>query len=256
MRDEDQILRIVNEIYQRDRKLFNFYEFVIFSNVTTEAINEFIEIFDYNDINNNIWVTLSDRLKSRKIEYEENQLKHSNRYIEKNKINKISYEHGQEMKGIIEYLTTKHGQNIEDCGIIKVTTNNFNSLNPPKNVLDFNTNNTFASSKGFQQDTWICFDFQNYEIEISNYSIKTHSGGGYAKNWVIEISDDGNNWTQIDEHKNYSELNSPYTVKTFEVHKNKFSRFCRFRHTGEYWVPNNFLRINSIEFYGQIREKL
>ena len=113
------------------------------------------------------------------------------------------------------------------------------------------------SKNGNDMYAWICFDFKNYEVEISNYSIKSYDSDSYhnPKNWVIEISNDGVNWITIDEQKNYTELKGTNVVKTFKVKANKFSRYCRFRHTGEYWGCSGYtLRFNSIEFYGHLKE--
>ena len=124
LKDEDQLLNFVNEIYKRDKKFNIMYKFVIFSNTTTKSMQNFVEIFDYNDLIINIWEVLSKRLIPNIDKDDENE---STRYIEqnnsKNKITKDSniktflYEKGQEFKGIIQHLTNKFGQNIDDCGI-------------------------------------------------------------------------------------------------------------------------------------------
>ena len=96
------------------------------------------------------------------------------------------------------------------------------------------------------QNHIICFIYHCAEIPLQtiellnfwkqkiNYSIKTGQSPGYVKNLVIEISNDGNNWTTIDEKINYSGLNGSNLVKTFEIksQNNNFSQFVSFRHTG------------------------
>lgn len=171
------------------------------------------------------------------------------------KIKIFSYEKGKEFKGIINYLTKKTGGNIHDNHTIEITSNSIS--NHPKYLLDFNKNNCYMTQSS-EKNAWICFDFKKMKIEISNYSIKSHSfdiNSTHIKNWIIEISDDGENWTKIDEHSNYDGLNGHYISKTFSVEPNEFSRFCRFRHTGEYYgYPNWCLAFNSIEFYGRLKE--
>lgn len=97
------------------------------------------------------------------------------------------------------------------------------------------------------------------KVELSNYTIKSCKNDpdhGNIKNWVIEISDDGNSWIQIDEHSHYSELNGPLITKSFKVSTKQFSRYIRFRHNGEYYGFFNrwHLGLKSIEFYGALYE--
>lgn len=170
-------------------------------------------------------------------------------------IKEFPYEEGKEFKGIINYLTKKTGGNIHDNKTIEITSNSIS--NHPKYLLDFNKSSFYMTQTSIK-NAWICFDFKRRKVEISNYSIKSHSfdiNSTHIKNWVIEISDDKKNWTKIDEHSNYDGLNGHYITKTFSVEPNQFSRYCRFYHTGEYYgYPNLCLAFNSIEFYGRLKE--
>ena len=165
----------------------------------------------------------------------------------------IPYKKGQEMDGIVCYLTNKTGGNIHDNGTIEVTSNYENSSNPPKNVVDFN-NDSYYCSSNYTSDAWICFNFKSMEIEISNYTIKSARTSGHVKNWVIEVSNDGNNWTEIHQVTNYSGLNGDNVIKTFEVQQKQKCKYCRLRHTGEYWDMNSYFRIGCIEFFGSLKQ--
>ena len=118
-----------------------------------------------------------------------------------------------------------------------------------ENLIEYNSK-WFGGDAG-SRDFWICFDFKNMEVEISDYSVQS-SSSCCIKNWVFEISDDGDKWTKINEHSNYTELNGNLITKTFEVSQKHFARFCRLRNNGEYYgCHNNYsLVLNSIEFYG------
>lgn len=123
----------------------------------------------------------------------------------------------------------------------------------PKKLLDFNSKDDYAAVYCYEYP-WICFDFKDMRIKISKYSIKSSKfseNTGHIKNWVIEISDDGKQWNEIDKHSNYSGLNGPNIIKTFNVIPNRFVRYCRFRHTGDFYTGN--LEFNSIEFYGLLK---
>ena len=61
--DEDQLLNFINILYteSEDPNISYLYSLVQFSNVND--IESFLNTFDYNDINKEIWDSLSDRLK-------------------------------------------------------------------------------------------------------------------------------------------------------------------------------------------------
>lgn len=70
------------------------------------------------------------------------------------------------------------------------------------------------------------------------------------------MSDDNENWTTIDERNDDSSLNGPNIIRSFPTTKNKFARYCRFRHNGEYWgykPSGTSIEFNAIEFYGRIK---
>ena len=99
------------------------------------------------------------------------------------------------------------------------------------------------------------------EIEITKYTIKAGNWPKdhcHIKNWVIEISNDLNKWTTIDEHSNSSELNGRNYIKTFNTTNQRFSRYCRFRHTGDYYGINDgySMGFKNIEFYGRLKTTL
>lgn len=72
----------------------------------------------------------------------------------------------------------------------------------------------------------------------------------------METSDDGEDWTQIDEHSNYGGLNGCSITQTFAVSPKNASRYCRLRCIGKYFGcgDDNSLVIESIEFYGRLEE--
>ncbi|KAK8839282.1 hypothetical protein M9Y10_032214 [Tritrichomonas musculus] len=264
LKNEDQLLKFINKIYIENNKYSNLYENVLFANVTSKAMTEFLSIFDYNDLTHLLWSTLSSRLEKEiitkiesKIErYKTDQNQETNNDNNLN-IKSFLYKEGQELNGIFRYLKQKTGQNIHDNGTISISTNTFHSRHHPKNLVDLDTNNCYWTGNT-SINAWVCFDFKNMKVEISSYSINSDNrnpGGSQIKNWVLEVSNDEKNWTEIDEHSNYDGLNGNNIIKTFNVKPNNFSRFVRIRQTGDYYgYPNVFLVIKSIEFYGKLSE--
>lgn len=190
--------------------------------------------------------------------FEEEEEKKTSKNENSFEIKKFEFNENKELDGIIKYLSDKTGGNPHDNGTIEVTSNSICSPScHPKNLLNSIKEDDYLP-KSSELNAWVSFDFKNMEIQISKYSIKSSDFGqdyGHIKNWVIETSNNGKDWRKIDEHSDYSELNGPNLIKTFDVHSNRFSRYCRFRNTGEYWgIKEKWgIQFNSIEFYGSIK---
>lgn len=68
VKSENQLLKFLNELFNDSNEMnrqdySNLYRHVIFSNVSTNEILEFIDIFDINCIDSEIWKSISNRLK-------------------------------------------------------------------------------------------------------------------------------------------------------------------------------------------------
>lgn len=157
-----------------------------------------------------------------------------------------------------KYLTDKTGGNIHDNGTIEVTTNSIReSYEHPKCLLDFKESNYYAAKFG-ESNFWVCFDFKDMKIKLTNYSIKSFASSidGHLKNWVIEISNDGNVFKTIDSHSNNSELKGRLITKTFTIQSCVFARYYRLRHINEFWGcdSKHSSGFAKIEFYGELQE--
>lgn len=129
---------------------------------------------------------------------------------------------------------------------------NLNNLLKIEDFSDFYTKD--------EPDSWICFEFKNYKIIPTCYTLKSHnnsSGGCQPRTWIIEGSNDNQKWTKIDEQKNCTYLNDKNVFHTFLINgnegKNPF-KFMRIRQTGQNWCDSygwrNILALSCIEFYG------
>ena len=153
IKDEDQLLKFINSIYQTDRQNSELYQYVIFQNVGQESLKEFVEIFDINDINNSIWHSISERL-IKEIKTKENEInKNGNRYTNKKKYKgkeesdnkkgiQFKYDPNNKLNGIIQYLRNKSNNNIEN-EINITSTKARNETNVAKNVTIFENDSKY-----------------------------------------------------------------------------------------------------------------
>jgi hypothetical protein len=102
------------------------------------------------------------------------------------------------LDGIISYLTKKHRGNVQEKGIVTITSRSVWYDYPnfaPKNLADLTSGSTFSSKNEPRQ--WVCWDFREMRVRLLHYTI----GSQELKSWVVEGSVDGRSWTEIDRQK-------------------------------------------------------
>ena len=250
LRDEDSLISFITDLYSQNSSLSYLFEYVNFLNVSHDEFDRFVQIFDLNDINGTIWNSIINRTIHSKVSFDEQiSIQNNHKYFWKS----FLYENDYEFNGIIKYLTDKAGENIHDKGLIEISTNSLNPSRPPQNLLDFNKNSFFEANENI---SWIIFDFKKMRVKLQKYQIKSVGAGVdqyHLKNWLIEVSNDRNNWKIVDKQFNCSKLNGKGLIGTFDVLQNDFSRYIRLRQTGELW-GDGYMWLSKIEFYGWIQE--
>lgn len=272
LKNEDQLLSFINKLYSKSRHNSNFYEYVYFTNVSSQVMAEFISLIDIDSMTYGTWNSLSKRLieeiktkteEEKSCRYKksenENDSKEKEKKKEEEKVNyiEIPYSNGQ-LRGIFKYLNENSNINNE----VNVTYSSLASSGNKETLLNIDaTDNEFRTSNS--SNSWICFEFKKHRIIPSNYTIKSSqydANDYHLKSWAIEGSADGSNWIQIDQQNNCSLLNGKHFVHTFSVSKINENvqsfKFIRIRATGPSWKSNdnkdNSLQICAIEFYGRV----
>lgn len=243
--DEDELLHFINELYLTNHAYSILYSFVCFSNVEVNNIEEFLNIFDFNDLNLGTWKSISNRLKEKII--------NSNKKKQTKNKPLIDIEYSNiDFKGIINYFRTKSVLENE----VKITCSSVQQHNIQKVLQTEFVQQNYFSTKN-EPNSWICIEFKNHRIKPTSYTIRSNnwpSDNWHLRNWVVEGSNDSNEWEIIDEQKENSDLRGRNLVHTYHVHnKNDNSfKFIRIRQTGQNWYNNYYFGLNCIEFYGQI----
>ena len=170
-----------------------------------------------------------------------------------------------ELDGVISHLTRECGGNVHDKGIVNVTASsvyNNSRYHHPKNAAGSGTEWDYTSSN--EEDTWICYDFKERRVLPTSYSVRSNDDGpgrAHLKSWVIEVSNDGSSWTEIDRRDNNDELNAQYVIANFTISKvpSESFRFFRLRQTGKNHSDDHYSRyyvyITALEIFGTLFEK-
>ena len=256
LKNEDQLLKFINSLYSKNSDYSILYETVLFSNVTSDTMREFVSLFNVNDISYGTWKELSERLCCEIHKNDENK-REKTRYTEevKNDTGVIfEYTEDKLYKGIFNYIQTQTGGKIEDEVNFTCSSLSNSSYHPLYVAIFGNQYETFRAKD--EQGGWICFDFKDHRVVPTHYTIRSRNWGkniNHPKSWVIEGSVDNEVWETVDEENNCSFLNGNSLVHTFAMNhpKTKKLKCIRMRSIGPDWAGQNELAIESFEIYGR-----
>lgn len=155
--------------------------------------------------------------------------------------------------GILNYVKNTNTNLIS----IRVSSTNPRAKNNlPENIINYNDDESSFCTKD-QPNQWICIDFKHHTVIPQYYSIRTfnaQSNFSHLRSWVIEGSNNNFNWTILDYKSNCSHLNGPKHYHSYPIYNpnNNSFRFLRILQTDLNWGKRNNLKLNCIEFYGEI----
>jgi hypothetical protein len=174
----------MNTLYIRSRigadaESLDLLQFVRFEYLSSECILYFLSDFP-SSIDRRLWESIS-----RAVEFPLKEAK--------------------SLEGIISYLTRKHGGNVQDNGIVTITSKsvcNDHRRNALRRVADFASDACFWSNG--EPGEWVCLDFHEMGLRPTHYTIKSY----LLKSWVIESSLSLVNWTEIDRKTDNDNFNA------------------------------------------------
>ena len=241
LNNEEELFDLILELYDKSKEYSILFSYVNFNNLSIESIKKFTHNFDINDINSHIWKNIRQRLEQ-DISHQKSHQDISTQTIE-----------GTHQNHILKYLSEKFEGNVHTKNVVKITASSIWN-GRVENIVE-EDNRWFGTSN--KPDSWIKFDFKERKVLLDRYTLKTYDlseGGHHLKSWVLEVSNDDNNFTEIDRHENCRLLNGKLKTATFEVSHSTPARFVRLRQTGRNWGDGNQLFLNQIEFSGFICE--
>lgn len=167
--------------------------------------------------------------------------------------------------GICSELNDQCQSNCNDEGIIEISGNIFNeigySVGDFSSLVDYEDESGPSYDSKDEPDSYIIFDFKNYLVSITNYSIRSSNNPepSFLTHWAIEGSNDKAKWTTLDTRSGDTRLIGNLNSATFEItdqkNKNKKFQYIRIRITAKCTTDNYFLEMKHIEFFGSYYAK-
>ena len=244
---EDQLLDFINERYSKNSNYAKFYEYVCFNFISRSKIAAFIDIFNIYDFSIPVWKSISERLKH-DIRISDDECR--NQFKRLNKV--FKYKSSNPFDGIINHIRKRSNDSIE--GKINITSSDeYGSSYSPKNAVLYNNRNRYFQTND-RSNSYICFDFKDHRVILNSYEIRSASTSYNPKYWYIQGSNDNSNWERLDEQRDCPYLNGSNLVHSFPIKSNgnKGYRYIRLYQFSNNWCSNNYLCIDSIEFYGTL----
>jgi hypothetical protein len=153
--------------------------------------------------------------------------------------------------GIIAYLTQQHGGNVDDLGIVTITSKSVIGDDPQfalRNVADLRSDWFFHSQNAPGQ--WVCWDFHGIRIRPTHYTMEARA----LKSWVVEGSLDGANWTEMDRRTDNRNFKLAWRGASFAVANPVECRFIRLTATDNRPTDGDHLLLLAVEFFGRLAQ--
>jgi hypothetical protein len=140
-------------------------------------------------------------------------------------------------------LTTNWEADLER-DVVVVTSKSVAIGSAPQNVAELSLPSVFRSRD--EPDQWICYDFVDATIKPTHYTIcSSPTGTDNLKSWVIEGSNDGKQWIELDRR-----IKNPALRRLFEVSRSHRIKMIRLWQTGKNCAGTDVLAISAFEIFG------
>jgi hypothetical protein len=252
LKSEDSLCEIILTSWERDPAFASLFEFVRFEFVSVEVMNEVIEYlsncFDY--VTWPVWRQLSRRLALAVSPGSVNGREFVEDIL-------FPFSLTSPFEGIFSYLVKDMDSGCNP-DLIAITSRSLymNDLKySPTNTIGLGKGTLFVSKPGPSQ--WVCYDFRNLRVKVSAYSLRTASnasGDAHLRNWVIEGSNFGTDWTELDRREQCDILNRSSAVASFTISLPESDPFrrIRLRQIGENHKGTELLAFCRFELFGAL----
>lgn len=159
----------------------------------------------------------------------------------------LNYSPGSELDGIFSLLSSELGENPALLNKIDIT-----SSCDPKFLIDETWKGTWKSPN--ERRSWVKIDLMDAKVDLNSYALKSHSGPGYLRSWIVEVSDDDKKWHCVDKKTFRNDYNTPYRwIKwTCMTPYSNPIRYIKFTMTDMSEERKNIFWLSGIELFGDL----
>ena len=218
-----------------------------FQNLSTESMNKFISLIKpTTDLTPELWSSLTQRLS----------LKVKERHIRERYIHKeipLPYK-GKAHDGVFTYLRKlAKNQNPVDAGLVNIVSGDTECSVETKKLLEYGTKARWYLAE--KEDNTLTFDFKSGKFALGGYTITSGASSSYWEyptSWTWEGSNDNQQWEQIDERTDNTDLGANEKTYTWTCPISNLFRYVRFRLRKV--VRHGGLYCREFELFGAYKE--
>jgi hypothetical protein len=261
MKDEESLYEIISSKSKskqnEDSQFFSLFSYVRFEYLSTKSMKSFIEMINasFDFLTFPIWRSLCHRLSlSVSIDFSNDGFYDQFSSV----VCRFDPNSNSKQDGIISYLAKRFGGHVIDRNIVSITASSIADPQsyPLRHVADFENQSCFATKD--EANSWICYDFKDIQIKVTHYSIRSRrdANAHHLRFWTLEGSKDGLKWVKIDDRQNDTSLNSQGAISVFSLSESfqEAFRMIRVRQTGKSSSNSDYLIVNTIDFFGVLKE--
>ena len=117
-----------------------------------------------------------------------------------------------------------------------------------------NLDNSDCNCTTNEKDSFICYDFFDQRVIPTGYSLMSVNDDWPLRSWVVEVSNDGDSWIEVDRHINSDALKGKEALchfKSSSVPRESF-RFFRLRGIGKNHEGKYYFGLQAMEIFGML----
>jgi hypothetical protein len=233
---EDLLYQFISGEIPTNRDYFQMLRFIKFTRLSGASIVHFNALTeDYFDlINLDLWKMIGQRL-GLPVGYNCTRSHHTKHIY-------CPLDERERPDGIIAYLS----RGMEDCpgrALLEITTRSVaNDQDPEITAAWIAHGNEFTSKD--EADQWVCLQLSHRRVRPTHYSFYST-----AKSWILEGSQDGTNWTEIDRR---TDIDWPEdkSRQSFNVSRSEECKFLRLAQTDKNTEGTDTLHFDCFEIFG------
>ena len=243
IKDENFLLQFVKMLIdEKGNEYKRLLECVHVEHLTPEAMRQLLDLLGSEDLGGEIWNNLKKRLL-----LPVSPPKNPRRYCRKTK--RLVFVDNP-FEGILAHLNKKAKGNAHKAHIVTLTSSS-SGHGDISHLIEYGMNGDWGTKN--LENSWVKVDLINRQAEFTGYSIMSVAAlrnQMHLRSWVVEVSNDDDQWIPVDERVKCNDLNGKLVTKTYLFNKTQPFRYIRLRQTGMNWQSNNYLSISQIEFFG------
>lgn len=254
---EEWLWNLVMELSARDKAYEACIRQIKFQNLAEKELKKYIDKLDLSSMSGEFWSNICTYITQKDVKSPQD------RYTSELILHKYDGTEEGMLHGILHSFIVSGGSENDVPNITVTGGPTLDDENPEysaKNAARVDKNSYFLSDDSSTDHT-ICYDFGEMKFIPTAYAIRSRPdepvNGKHLRSWVIEVSMDGTEWTEVDKQENNSELNGSGITKVFNLDDHVQSKLIRLRQTGEGWceASPNSIAVCCFEIFGKIQAR-